>query len=88
MDKKKFYGRDVFAKKTLTICATIFAIFWLICLPVTQNIVVATIVSVVPTLIALIVLTVIQAVREHFLNMALNLFVSMDYNERRYNREL
>ncbi len=88
MDKKKFYGRGVFAKKTLAICATIFAIFWLICLPVTQDIVVATIVSAVPTLIALIVLTAIQAVREYFLNMALNLFVSMDYNERRYNREL
>lgn len=88
MNEKKFYGRDIFAKKTLVICATIFAIVWLICLPVTQDIVVATIISAVPTLIALIVLTAIQAVREHFLDMALNLFVSMDYNERRYNREL
>lgn len=88
MNRKNFYGRDIFAKKATKICLTVFAIAWIVCMLIAHDIVVAAIVSAVPTLIVLIILTAIQIAKEHFMNMAMNLFVSMDYNERRYNREL
>ena len=87
MNMKEFYGRGAFAKRTLKICSTVFAIAWLLCLLIARDIVVSAIVSVALTLVPLIFLIVMQKAKEKFLNAAINLHVFMDRNESRYNRE-